>query len=339
MLPTNQDKLFSNFKWKSAKMLYILLVSTFILAAMTLLPLMPSNHWICRVWEFPRVQISALLLANSLAILYLLPNKAGYLLLVISIALLIYQLIWVVPFTKLGLTQVKSIIPNSDMLELKLLTSNVLMSNHSVDKLVALIKQYEPDVIVTLETNLWWQNALEVIHADYPYRVAEPLDNLYGMHVYSKYALSNVRVLNLIKDDIPSIHCDLHLCDHTFVKCHFIHPEPPSPTESETAKPRDKELLLVADMVNPKEYPTIVSGDLNDVAWSPTTRAFRKKSGLLDPRLGRGFFNTFHAQYPLARWPLDHIFHSDHLKLIEIKRLASIDSDHFPLYSSFAINK
>jgi endonuclease/exonuclease/phosphatase (EEP) superfamily protein YafD len=66
---------------------------------------------------------------------------------------------------------------------------------------------------------------------------------------------------------------------------------------------------------------------------------FREKSGLLDPRIGRGFFNTFHTKHWWARWPLDHIFVSDHFSLIKIKRLKDIGSDHYPLYTELSLNE
>lgn len=320
-------------------MLITLLIATCLLLMVTFLPLLQSNHWLCRVWEFPRVQISTLIFVNILLSLFFLPPIWAYPIVAISIILLCYQLHWVIPFTPLVKAEVEKVSPSEDTPQLKIITTNVLMTNRSSKKLLALVEKYQADVLVTLETNKWWENALKPLHEDYPFRVARALDNLYGMHLYSKYELKNIEVLNLIKEGIPSIHCELQLNDNTAIKCHFIHPEPPSPTESETAKPRDKELMLVANMVKPKEQATIVSGDLNDVAWSPTTRSFREKSALLDPRVGRGFFNTFHAQHVLARWPLDHIFHSDHFRLVELKRLSSIDSDHFPLFSHLALLK
>ncbi len=52
---------------------------------------------------------------------------------------------------------------------------------------------------------------------------------------------------------------------------------------------------------------------------------------MLDPRIGRGLYNSFHAEYPFLRFPLDHVFHSNHFGLVELKRLPYIGSDHFPL--------
>lgn len=310
--------------------------TTLLLTAITLLPLLPSNHWTCRVWEFPRVQIVCMLLANILFILYFLSGFLLTTLALSNILALVYQLLWIFPYTVLAKQQVKKIVKSDASVSIKILTSNVLMTNQSAHKLIERVAECQPDVLVTLETNDWWEKALQPLHEDYPYRVSRPLENLYGMHVYSKFELIDPLIVDLIEEDIPSIHCYLKLSDELKIKCHFLHPAPPSPTENETATPRDKGLLLVARQVQEDE-PTIVTGDLNDVAWSPTTKAFLKTSGLLDPRLGRGFVNTFHANYLFMRWPLDHIFHSKHFALVEIRRLTSIDSDHFPLFSELVI--
>lgn len=48
-------------------------------------------------------------------------------------------------------------------------------------------------------------------------------------------------------------------------------------------------------------------------------------------------FNTFHADYWFLRWPLDHLFHSNHFTLAEIHRLTGFGSDHFPLLAELVL--
>ena len=157
------------------------------------------------------------------------------------------------------------------------------------------------------------------------------------MHLFSRLPLGEPEIRFLVEEDVPSIHATLELRSGDSVRAHFLHPAPPSPTENTESTERDAELVIVARSVAESNQPVIVAGDLNDVAWSATTRLFRKISGLLDPRVGRGVFNTFHVDYPLVRWPLDHLFHSQHFTLLDIRRLPSIGSDHFPLLTRLSL--
>ena len=165
----------------------------------------------------------------------------------------------------------------------------------------------------------------------YPHQVHCPKDNRYGMHVFSKFNILDAQICALIEDDIPSIHILFENHQGLKMQGHFIHPAPPSPTEKDSSRPRDSELIMIAKAIKDSTRPTIVAGDLNDVAWSRSTRLFMQISGFLDPRKGRGFFNTFHANYFFMRWQLDHLFHSKGFSVKRIKRLAKYGSDHFAL--------
>ncbi|HBD10987.1 MAG TPA: endonuclease, partial [Porticoccaceae bacterium] len=154
----------------------------------------------------------------------------------------------------------------------------VLMTNRRAGELIDLIIEYRPDIFVTLESDHWWQQQLDTLQTTYPYSVKCPLDNLYGMHVYSKLELLEPQVEFLIEKDVPSMTCKIPLRDQDTVRMHFLHPAPPSPTENEESTERDAELVLIARRVAGQDNPVIVTGDMNDVAWSATTRLFRKVS-------------------------------------------------------------
>ncbi|MDY6976537.1 MAG: endonuclease/exonuclease/phosphatase family protein [Pseudomonadota bacterium] len=304
-------------------------------------PLLPSSHWLVRVWEFPRLQIAAiislLLLGYAFKATYYAPVNSLSLILVIGLIVsLIYQVVWIIPYTPLYKREVQRVGDEDTSRKLSVLSSNVYMPNNDFRKLIEHVRSKHPDFLVTLESNERWQKGISEIESEYPYRKFCALENLYGMHLYSKIPFKEATLRFIIEDDVPSMRVKInHLGQDVLL--YFLHPKPPSPTENTYAKPRDIELTVVGEEIAKTEGPIIVAGDLNDVAWSPTTRKFKKISGLLDPREGRGFFNTFHAKYPLVKWPLDHVFHSKHFGLVNIEKLEGVGSDHYPLYTELAL--
>lgn len=298
--------------------------------------LIPRDEWWFRGADFPRLQILALgLIAFILMLLWDAPwDWVREAILIGLIAAVAYQLKMVLPYTFVWKKQVKTVTKTELQSErqISLIVSNVLTPNTQYHLLLQQIHQHQPDLILTLESDAHWQQALSVLEDDYPYRVAVPLDNLYGMHLYSRLALENIDVKFILSDEIPSIHATVILRSGQPVQLYCLHPKPPSPTEAKDSTLRDAELLIVGDQIKDLDESCIVMGDLNDVAWSRTTRLFQRISGLLDPRVGRHFVNTFHADYPLLRWSLDHVFHSTDFALVQMQRLAHIGSDHFPVY-------
>ena len=254
----------------------------------------------------------------------------------VTAACLLWQLWWIAPYTRVWPVEVRAADDSRVDRRLRILNANVLTPNRNARALIALVERFEPDILVTLESDQWWQDQLDVLQAEMPHAIKCPLDNLYGMHVYSRLPLDEAEIAYLVEDDKPSMHARVTLRSGDAIRIHFLHPAPPSPTENPESGERDAELIVVGRSVATSDQPVVVTGDLNDVAWSSTTRLFRKLSGLLDPRVGRGMFNTFHVDYPFLRWPLDHVFHSSHFTLASIRRLPPIGSDHFPLLTELA---
>ncbi|NCA86034.1 MAG: endonuclease [Clostridia bacterium] len=304
----------------------VLFISTFIST-------LRIDHWTVRIFDYPRIQISFLLGLVLVAVILFYDFSAWWQFLVIAglVAAVIFQATKIFPYTRLAKKEVLSH-KNSDKQDVvAIMVSNVLKSNRNTQALIDLVQQRQPDLLLTLETDKWWQQQLDVIEKDYPFNKKVPLDNRYGMHLYSRLELDKVQVDYLVQDDIPSIEATVTLRNRRRIKIHCVHPRPPSPTEADTSAPRDAELLLIGRRLKPDHEPTLIFGDLNDVAWSDTTRLFQKISGMADPRKGRGFFNTFSAKHWFLRWPLDHLFHTTDFKVVSLERLPSIGSDHFPM--------
>jgi endonuclease/exonuclease/phosphatase (EEP) superfamily protein YafD len=311
----------------------IIFILGYLLILISVFPLVRNDNWVFRIFEYPRVQklfINLVLVCAFLPLSDLSQTHDVIFLsaLLLNIIYLVYQ-IW--PYTRVGRKQMKKAGHQDDDSSLTLYICNVYQDNRDIETCLASIQRCDPDIILLVETDQKWKKGLDVLRSNYPYSISKILDNTYGMILYSRFELLDARVRYLVQDDIPSIHCKVLLPNGEMIMFHGLHPQPPVPHESARSTERDAEILLVAKEAKRCPLPVIVAGDLNDVAWSYTTELFMKVSRMLDPRRGRGFFNTFHAHYWFLRWPLDHVFCSNHFNLLSLSRLPSIGSDHFPI--------
>ena len=302
--------------------------------AATALPLIRKDTWWIRIFDFPRLQITGGAVATLAAYAFWQwqPGWLENIFLLGLVAASVYQAYMMYPYTPLARKQVQSSRTRDSGSTLSLLFANVLMDNRNASRLREIMIAADPDIILAVEVDNWWKRELQLFEQSHPHTVLQPQDNTYGMTLYSRPALIDPQVKFLVQDDIPSIHVRVKLRSGVEVELRCLHPRPPFPTEDERSTERDVELLVVGKECKDLSRPVIVMGDLNDVAWSRTNYLFQDISGLLDPRIGRGFYHTFHAKLPLIRFPLDHFFHSNHFRLVDFQRLDRFGSDHFPVY-------
>ncbi len=312
----------------------VIILAAFVIIA-TALPFVPRDEWWIRDFDFPRFQILVLGVVTTAVFPFTAglthwAHTATFACLVMAV---LYQARRVFPYTRMARLEVLPAEHDEAKASISLLVANVLMDNRDSSRLIAIINARDPDIVLLLEPDSQWESAMRTIESRYPGRMKKPLDNTYGMLLYSKHQLLDAETRFLINDETPSMRVPLALDTGQTVRLYCVHPEPPSPTEAPESTERDAELLMVGKEVEKLDEPVIVCGDLNDVAWSSTTTLFQKISGLLDPRKGRGMYSTFNAKIPIMRWPLDHIFVSEHFRFADMQRLGKFGSDHFPVYA------
>jgi endonuclease/exonuclease/phosphatase (EEP) superfamily protein YafD len=315
----------------TVRLLFMTIGYAFIL--FSVVPLIRSNRWYIRIFDYPRSQKFWVSITVFTVFVFLgdWDNNHHRVFLVLLFLNILYLLSQIWDYTPLASIQMKQ---NQDAAhdKISLFIANVFQDNRNADLCISSIRGNDPDIVLMVETDHRWLTDILPAMNDYPYRVLQPQDNTYGMILFSKLEIVKHSVRFLVEKDIPSVTAEIKTNEGQLFRLYCLHPKPPVPRESEESTERDAEILLVGKEARKCRIPVIVAGDLNDVAWSYTTNLFLKVSELLDPRIGRGFFSTFHASYRLFRWPLDHVFCSSHFYLSQLKRLPAIESDHFPIF-------
>lgn len=305
------------------------------MAAGTALSLTRRSHWFIRGWDFPRPLIVALtLISGSIyALAWYRSDVWQIAFLAVLAATVAWQLRRIAPYLPFTRPTVDWARHPRQENTIRIVTANVRQDNDQHKAWMQTVRAADPDLILAMETDERWANSLSDLRDDYPHVISCPQENYYGLMVFSRLPLKDPEVRAIIDEDVPSVRTGVELRSGTMVHFYGVHPRPPEPIRNNHSDKRDAEVVLLGHEIQDRSDGdlVIVSGDFNDVAWSQTTDFFIQLSGLLDPRRGRGIFNTFHAQWPLFRFPLDHVFHSNHFKLVKLECLDHAGSDHFPM--------
>ncbi|RRO13438.1 endonuclease/exonuclease/phosphatase family protein [Flavobacteriaceae bacterium 14752] len=298
----------------------------------------PSQHWVFRNVAFAKIQLSVI----QFIVIIILVAQFSYLsdiskmLSVLIVLTWLHNLFILLPYTPIYPKESRKLKTSKQVISF--LSVNVYQYNQKYHLLIDLIKRLQPDILLTMESDKHWEKALEDVEDLFQYAKKVPQDNTYGIHFYSKLKAKSIQVNYFVADDLPSIEANLISKNGDEFMFFGVHPPPPSPTEEETSKERDADILALGKRIKKLNKPCLVIGDFNNVAWSKSSKLFKKMTQLFDPRIGRGFISTFHAKYLFFRFPIDLIFHSKSIYVQKLKTEKHINSDHFPLYGEFVID-
>ena len=329
------------FRWRVVGAWLAMAVAALAVIA-TALPFVPSGSWIVRSWDFPRIQLATILAGSMVAIALLraaLPSRLPRLMLVLCAVAFAGQLFFVTPFTALYPVEISTVVLKQSQREpeakpISILTANVKFESAAFQQVSSELAELDNDILILVEIDEKWRSGLRALESRFPHRHDAIADNGLGICVWSKLPFSAAETRYLVEDHRASIWVEINRGGQA-IRIVAVHPTPPGLQDStgeqrRDSRVRDAELVLVAKEIATEDNGNwIVAGDFNDVAWSSTTRLFKRLSGLKDPRVGRSILPTYHARYPTLRFPIDHVMLSDGFRILSIDRHQISGSDHF----------
>lgn len=305
-----------------------------LLVVLTVLPVWDTTIWWIRAMDFPRVQIAVL--AGLLFVVALFcAGPARIVVPLLMIAILGYQTWRIFPYTPLARVEVGLGAEGPDTI--RLFAANVLMDNRDYAPILEEITGEDPDILLLMETDQAWIDALEPVLARYPTVLRQPRDNYYGMVFATRLAVEDARMVHLTRaGDTPTVFAELRDAAGQAFRFIGLHPRPPLPGDS--TEERDAQIRFAALFAAQSGMPLIAMGDFNDVAWSDISRMFKRVGGYVDPRIGRGFYSSFDAEKWYLRFPIDQLYMTSDVAVVSFARLGPVGSDHFPMTAAVRLD-
>lgn len=311
-----------------AKVALVLLIAVVVAS---LLPLLETNAWWIRFLDFPRLQFMAALVVLLLFFLAMRgrSGRIGWTVIIGTAVALGYHVYKLYPYSDRAEQSVLTEASCAQGQSIRIMSANVKRRNESADVFLEQVARVDPDVLLVMETDAWWDERLSVLADTFPNRIQNiPEDHaFYGMHLMSKLELISPEFRFLFDAYTPTAFTQLRLPGGDVMDFIGLHPRPPLPWSQPTTM-RDAHILSAALDARASRTPTVLAGDFNAVPWERVTRRAIRVGGLLDPRVGRGLYPTYDTKSLVISWPLDHILFQPAFTLLGFQTLPEFGSDH-----------
>ena len=272
-------------------------------------------------------RVQYLVTALLLTIVFVVADWRRYALL--GVATVVFNAWFIVPWY-LPVTDVEQ----SDS-DIRILLSNVLVSNGEADRFIAFVEESAPDMIVMQEVTPAWMQMIAAIDAFYPYKLVEARDDPFGVALYSKFPLDSTVVNSSVPLGYPELIVRAIAGPH---RLNLITTHPIPPIGENNFFSRNLQLDGVAKLAARTPEPTILIGDLNITMWSNHYDRLEEISGLGNARRGFGIKPTWPLFLPIGLIPIDHCLVSDDITVTGFRTGPNIGSDHLPIVVSLTLD-
>ncbi len=205
------------------------------------------------------------------------------------------------------------------------------LQNHKIIQWLS-NKENKFDIILIHEINSKFVQDLKNLDTIYPHQYITPYKGNFGQALLSKKEIIKVRLKPSFDKASSYLTADILLSKTHNLKLYGIHAMSPETPKSATM--RNEQLDRIAKSIsNDPSKTKIAMGDFNVTPYSYYFSRFEKTMGLKNTMKGFGPQNSWPSLSPLAifRIPIDHIFVSKNVRVVDRIIGDNFGSDHFPV--------
>jgi endonuclease/exonuclease/phosphatase (EEP) superfamily protein YafD len=295
----------------------LLLLCTAVVALVNVMPLGARLHWVLELTAHFRVQY----LAVTLTLLIVLAIRRHWAACCVLAAVGAVSAAPLLPYVPLPLTSQRT---SAVSAPLKVLSVNVSYQQFSARRLVALIREERPDIVIVQELTPHAERVLAELDTTFPHYRKFPADGAYGIGIWTHLTLESSVTFALGR--VPAIEARLRGPTGVFT---VIGVHLRAPTTARRAAARNQELRELAARSAAVAEPLIVAGDFNVTPYSPYYSDWLEASGLTDSRRGRTLSASWPTSLPWFGIPIDHVAVNEGFEILSHRRLPDFESDHY----------